>query len=90
MRQKKLPFGVCQRYDGSNTRDGHQSACQVTFARHGPYFIVQRISGNAQCLVQRDARASRHENRLEEGGDFLRAEKLFLCASLQLFLNPEQ
>ncbi len=47
---------IGQRDDRADTRDSHQSARQITFARHHPYFVVQRISGNAECLVQRDER----------------------------------
>lgn len=54
---------ICQGYDGSDTWDGHQSACQVTLARHDPYFIVQRVSGNAERLVQRDEHFCHQLNR---------------------------
>ena len=45
---------VRQGDDRTYSGHGHQSARQITFARYGPYFVVQRISGNAECLVQRD------------------------------------
>ena len=41
----------------------HQSARQVTFARYGPYLLVQRVSGDTKCLVQRDERFRHHRNR---------------------------